>query len=72
VVHLTPLYINSEVVIPAKAGIQLRKTGFRVQPGMTSEEKQFMTRYTSLKGGISITCNINKNPEKPPCHQKED
>jgi hypothetical protein len=47
VVNLTPLYINSEVVIPAKAGIQLRKTGFRVKPGMTNKEKEFMTHYTS-------------------------
>jgi len=31
------LYINSEAVIPAKAGIQARNTGFRVMPGMTNK-----------------------------------
>jgi len=35
VVNLTLPYINSEAVIPAKAGIQIEKTGFRVKPGMT-------------------------------------
>jgi hypothetical protein len=53
VVNLTLLYIYSEVVIPAKAGIQLRKTGFPrikygaglVKPGMTNKEKEFMTHY---------------------------
>jgi hypothetical protein len=34
-VRPTPLYIGSEVVIPAKAGIQIENTGFRVKPGMT-------------------------------------
>jgi hypothetical protein len=32
-------YTNSEAVIPAKAGIQLRNTGFRVKPGMTIKKK---------------------------------
>jgi hypothetical protein len=27
----------SEAVIPAKAGIQFRNTGFRVKPGMTNK-----------------------------------
>jgi len=36
IARLTLLYINFEGVIPAKAGIQLRNTGFRVKPGMTS------------------------------------
>jgi hypothetical protein len=39
------LYINSEVVIPAKAGIQRRNTGFRVKPGMTNKGKRFLTHY---------------------------
>jgi hypothetical protein len=34
------LYMNSEAVIPAKAGLQLKKTGFRVKPGMTIEVKE--------------------------------
>ena len=46
VVRLTLLYINFEAVIPAKAGIQLGKTGFRVKPGMTINGKGFMTHYT--------------------------
>ncbi len=39
--NLTLLYINSEAVIPAKAGIQIRNTGFRVKPGMTKRVKDF-------------------------------
>ena len=29
------LYIISEAVIPANAGIQIRKTEFQIKPGMT-------------------------------------
>jgi hypothetical protein len=36
VVNLTLLYFESKAVIPAKAGIQVGKTGFRVKPGMTN------------------------------------
>ena len=39
VVRLTLLYIKLEAVIPAKAGIQIRNTGFRVKPGMTIKVK---------------------------------
>ena len=42
VVLSTLLYTNSEVVIPAKAGIQRRETGFRVKPGMTVKVKRLM------------------------------
>jgi len=37
VVNLTLLYVNSEAVIPAKAGIQIENAGFRVKPGMIKE-----------------------------------
>ena len=46
VVRLTLLYINSKAVIPAKAGIQLKNTGFRVKPGMTNKGKRLVTHYT--------------------------
>jgi hypothetical protein len=49
VVFPTLLYIHSKAVIPAKAGIQLRKTGFRVKPGMTIEVKRLMEHYTRSK-----------------------
>jgi hypothetical protein len=39
VVNLTLLYVNSGVVIPAKAGIQLKKTRFRIRSGMTEYVK---------------------------------
>jgi hypothetical protein len=47
------LYINSEVVIPAKAGIQRRNTGFprikygagSVKPGMTNKGKRLLTHH---------------------------
>jgi hypothetical protein len=45
-VNPTLLYINSEVVIPAKAGIQPRNTGFRVKPGMTNKKKRELNHYT--------------------------
>ena len=37
----TLLDINFDVVIPANAGIQVGKTGFRVKPGMTNKVKDF-------------------------------
>ncbi len=37
--------MNSGAVIPAKAGIQIGKTGFLVKPGMTIKGKGFMTHY---------------------------
>jgi hypothetical protein len=46
VVRLTFLYIISEAVIPAKAGIQFRNAGFRVKPGMTNKVKGLLTQYT--------------------------
>ena len=48
VVRPTLLYINSEAVIPAEAGIQHRNTGFRVRPGMTNKVKGLLTHYTNL------------------------
>jgi hypothetical protein len=50
VVILTLLYIYSEVIILAKAGIQFRNNGFRVKPGMTNREKGFLTRYAIVTG----------------------
>jgi hypothetical protein len=35
-------------VIPAKAGIHDKKTGFRVKPGMTINIKEFTTQYARL------------------------
>jgi hypothetical protein len=57
VVILTLLYINSEVVIPAKAGIQFRNNGFPrvkhgagfVKPGMTNKGKEFLSHYTGSR-----------------------
>jgi len=52
-----PIYINSEAVISAKAGIQLRNTGFPrikygaglVKPGMTNKGKGFLTYYITYR-----------------------
>ncbi|MCJ7746425.1 MAG: hypothetical protein MUP27_01675, partial [Desulfobacterales bacterium] len=49
VVRPTLLYISSEAVIPAKAGIQIENTGFRVKPGMTIKVKGLLTQYTSVE-----------------------
>jgi len=43
---LTLLYYNLIVVFPAKAGIQVEKTGFRIKSGMTTCVKSFLTQYT--------------------------
>jgi hypothetical protein len=48
-VILTLLYINSEAVIPAKAGIQPRNIGFRVKPGMTNKGKRFLNHCTTVR-----------------------
>ena len=50
VVRPTLLYISPEAVIPAKAGIQFRNTGFRVKPGMTIKVKGLLTHYTTCRG----------------------
>ena len=39
---LTLLYNNLRSVIPAKAGIQVKKTGFRIKSGMTKGIKTFL------------------------------
>ena len=46
VVRRTLLNISSDAVIPAKAGIQIENTGFRVKPGMTIKVKGLLTQYT--------------------------
>ena len=56
VVRPTHLYIIARAVIPAKAGIQFRNTGFRVKPGMKSRVKEFLTHYISHKSAF-------RNPE---------
>jgi hypothetical protein len=44
------LYIISQAVIPAKAGIQFRSTGFRVKlPGMTNKVKGHLMHCTKGK-----------------------
>ena len=55
-VRPTLLYMSPETVIPAKAGIQIENTGFRVKPGMTIKVKGLLTQYTNLMNsrGISV------------------
>jgi len=42
---LTLLYSNLKSVIPAKAGIQVKKTGFRITSGMTKCVITFLRHY---------------------------
>jgi len=57
----TLLYISSEAVIPAKAGIQIENTGFprieygagSVKPGMTIKVKGLLTQYNRISRGGS-------------------
>jgi hypothetical protein len=74
VVRPTLLYISSEAVIPAKAGIQPGNTGFPrikygaglVKPGMTIKVKGLLTQYTSLKAQLSKFSGIlSKGFKKP-------
>ena len=44
----TLLCIISQAVIPAKAGIQIENTGFRIKSGMTNCVKPFLRHYTKL------------------------
>jgi len=39
VANLTLLYNDLRAVIPAKAGIQIKNTGFRIRSGMTKHVK---------------------------------
>ena len=43
------LSISSESVIPAKAGIQIENTGFRVKPGMTIKTKGLLMQYARIR-----------------------
>jgi hypothetical protein len=40
------LYSNEKAVIPAKAGIQIEKTGFLIKSGMTEWVKPFLRQHT--------------------------
>ena len=62
VVNLTFLYSGLRTVIPAKAGIQIEKIGFRIKSGMTKYVKSFLKQYTSsLKQSLrSIMVQIAK------------
>jgi hypothetical protein len=44
--NLVLLYNDLRAVIPAKAGIQDNKTGFRIKSGMTKYAKSFLKHYT--------------------------
>ena len=61
--RLTLLSISSEAVIPAKAGIQIENTGFRVKPGMTIKVKGLLTQYIvhHLIEGKGLLCQIFLN-----------
>jgi hypothetical protein len=48
VVNLTFLYSVLRTVIPAKAGIQIEKTGFRIKSGMTKNVKSYLNQYIRL------------------------
>jgi hypothetical protein len=48
-VSLTLLYNDPRVIIPAKAGIQIENTGFRIKSGMTKCVKLFLRHYTRLR-----------------------
>ena len=49
VVNLTFLYTDFRTVIPAKAGIQFKNSGFRVEPGMTNKVKGFLIYHTRTR-----------------------
>jgi hypothetical protein len=61
VVRQTLLYTNFQGVIPAKAGIQIRNTGFRIKSGMTIKGKGFMTHYTNNLDEFVKSCRSDEN-----------
>jgi len=54
--HSTLLDMIPQAVIPAEAGIQIKKTGFQIKPGMTIRVKGFLMQHTNLMNskGISV------------------
>jgi Flp pilus assembly protein TadD len=70
IVHRMFLYVSPEVVIPAKAGIQLRNSRFRVKPGMTIKVKGFLTHYAIVLLSLWITgiliggCSFGKSQQQ--------
>jgi len=63
IVRPTLLYINSETVKPAKAGIQFANTGFRVKPGMTIIVKGLLTQYTRNFSFLTLKFDISNHSE---------
>jgi len=61
-VRLKLLCINSKAVIPAKAGIQIENTGFRVKPGMTNKGKGLLTHYTIGNNPSNATDDHQEKP----------
>jgi hypothetical protein len=60
------LYISSQAVIPAKAGIQIENTGFRVKPGMTIKAKGLLTQYNRFNkrvGWIHADLDRSRKPD---------
>jgi len=55
----TLLYIGSEDVIPAQAGIQIENTGFPVKPGMTIKVKGLLTQYTKIISDFRLWISRN-------------
>ena len=50
-VSLTLLYNDDESRLPAKAGIRIENTGFRIKSGMTECVKFFLRQYTERTTG---------------------
>jgi len=60
VVSVTLLYTDSDAVVPAKAGIQNKKTGFRVKPGMTKGIKLFIRQHIIVEQCVKFRILLNE------------
>jgi hypothetical protein len=60
VVSVTLLYTDSDAVIPAKSGIQNKKTGFRVKPGLTKGIKLFIRQHTLVEQYLKFRILLNE------------
>ncbi|MDI6762671.1 MAG: prepilin-type N-terminal cleavage/methylation domain-containing protein [Thermodesulfobacteriota bacterium] len=64
VVNLTFLNSGLRTVIPAKAGIQIEKTGFRIKSGMTKYVKSYLNKHIKMRKHNSELRTLNSELQK--------
>ena len=64
VVNLTFLNSGLRTVIPAKAGIQIEKTGFRIKSGMTKYVKSYLNKHIKMRKHNSELRTLNSELQR--------